>query len=139
MSRQACQEHNKQLTFRVKGCVNGCQTSNGRQNMPCEAPYYNKFFVSCPHLDATNGISHVLIKLLSLCLLQETVCLQWLVLSYNDIGPAGGEAIAKGLQASYAYYSTVTDLILFTGASMDCFKQVADTLLHGWCNIIFKL
>ena len=67
------------------------------------------------------------------------MCLQWLVLSYNDIGPAGGEAIAKGLQASYAYYSTVTDLILFTGASMDCFKQVADTLLYGWCNIIFKL
>ena len=28
------------------------------------------------------------------------MCLQWLVLSYNDIGPAGGEAIAKGLQAS---------------------------------------
>ena len=67
------------------------------------------------------------------------MCLQWLVLSYNDIGPAGGEAIAKGLQASYAYYSTMTDLILFTGASMDYFKQVADTLLYGWCNIIFKL
>lgn len=32
--------------------------------------------------------------------LQETVCLQWLVLSYNDIGPAGGEAIAKGLQVN---------------------------------------
>ena len=138
MSRQAGQEHNKQLTFGTTGCVNGCQTSNGRQNMPCEAPYQNKFFVSCPHLDATNGISHVLIKLLSLFLLQETVCLQWLVLSYNDIGPAGGEAIAKGLQASYAYYSTVTDLILFTGASMDYFKQVPDTLLYGWCNIIFK-
>ncbi|RMX38058.1 hypothetical protein pdam_00003096 [Pocillopora damicornis] len=30
----------------------------------------------------------------------ETVCLQWLVLSYNDIGPAGGEAIAKGLQVN---------------------------------------
>ena len=68
------------------------------------------------------------------------MCLQWLVLSYNDIGPAGGEAIAKGLQASYAYYSTVTDLILFTGASMDYFKQVSDTLVDGWCNIIlFKL
>ena len=66
------------------------------------------------------------------------MCLQWLVLSYNDIGPAGGEAIAKGLQASYAY-STVTDLILFTGASMDYFKQVPDTLLYGWCNIILKL
>ena len=39
MSRQACQERNKQLTFGVKGCVNSCQTSNGRQNMPCEAPY----------------------------------------------------------------------------------------------------
>ena len=39
------------------------------------------------------------------------MCLQWLVLSYNDIGPAGGEAIAKGLQVSHAYYSTVTDLI----------------------------
>ena len=60
------------------------------------------------------------------------MCLQWLVLSYNDIGPAGGEAIAKGLQASYAYYTTVTDLILFTGASMDCFKQVADTLAPPW-------
>ena len=40
MSRQAGQEHNKQLTFGVTDCViNGCQTSNGRQNMPCEAPY----------------------------------------------------------------------------------------------------
>ena len=68
------------------------------------------------------------------------MCLQWLVLSYNDIGPAGGEAIAKGLQVSHAYNSTVTDLILFTGASMDYFKQVSDTLVDGWCNIIlFKL
>ena len=66
------------------------------------------------------------------------MCLQWLVLSYNDIGPAGGEAIAKGLQASYACNSTVTDLILFTGASMDYFKQFPDTLVDGWCNIIFK-
>ena len=140
MSRQAGQEHNNQPTFGATVYVNGCQTSNGRQNMPCVAPYYNKFFVSCPHLDATNGISHVLIKMLSRFLLQETVCLQWLVLSYNDIGPAGGEAIAKGLQASYyACYSTVTDFILFTGASMDYFKQVPDTLLDGWCNIIFKL
>ncbi|KAL9969892.1 hypothetical protein ACROYT_G022164 [Oculina patagonica] len=28
-------------------------------------------------------------------LLQETVCLQWLVLSYNDIGPAGGGGHCK--------------------------------------------
>ena len=39
MSRQAGQEHNKQLTVGVTVCVNGCQTSNGRQKMPCEAPY----------------------------------------------------------------------------------------------------
>ena len=39
MSRQAGQEHSKQFTFSATGCVNGCQTSNGRQNMPHVAPY----------------------------------------------------------------------------------------------------
>ena len=46
----------------------------------------------------------------------------------------GGVWIFSGI----AHYSTVTDLILFTGASMDYFKQVSDTLVDGWCNIIFK-
>ena len=32
------------------------------------------------------------------------MCLQWLVLSYNDIGPAGGEAIAKGLQVNISEF-----------------------------------
>ena len=39
MSRQAGQEHNKQLTFGATVCVNSCQTSNGQQNMRCEAPH----------------------------------------------------------------------------------------------------
>jgi len=32
------------------------------------------------------------------------------VLSYNDIGPAGGEAIAKGLQVMVTTYFTCIDV-----------------------------
>ena len=56
------------------------------------------------------------------------------MISYNDIGPAGSEAIAKGLQASHA---DCTVFILFTGGWPIYSKSLIHSSMAG--VVIFKL